>query len=71
MRNWPIEKVAAEHISNLPDHSGRVFRIPAPGGWVVVSSCVCADDNGNGTSMAMTFVPDEAHRWLTEGGANE
>ena len=71
MANCYDDKVAAEHISSLPDRNGRVFRIPAPGGWIVVCSSVCVDDKGNGTSMAMTFVPDEGHRWLGQEDDNE
>ena len=69
--SWRKDKVVAEHISNLPDQSGRVSRIPVPGGWIIICSAMCADENGNGTSMAMTFVSDEGHRWLAQEGCND
>ena len=65
------DTATAELVSNLPDYNGRVFRIRAPDGWIIVGSSLCNGDRGIATSMAMTFVPDEAHRWLTEGDANE
>lgn len=65
------DKVTAELVSNLPDHNGRVFRIRAPGGWIIICSAMCADENGNGTSLAMTFVSDEGHRWLAQDGCND
>lgn len=69
--DWRKNRVSAEHISTLPDHSGRVFRLAVPGGWIVVGSCLYVDDRGNGSSMAMAFVSDEGHAWLGEGDGNE
>lgn len=65
------EKVTAEHIANLPDRSGRIFRIRAPGGWVVIGSLLCADRDGNVSSMAMTFVPDGEDHWTMEEGSDD
>ncbi|MBK6728466.1 MAG: hypothetical protein IPG63_14725 [Xanthomonadales bacterium] len=65
------EKVTAEHIANLPDRSGRIFRIRAPGGWIVIGSLLCTDRDGNVSSMALTFVPDDTGAWMAEEGSDD
>lgn len=68
---WRKEKVTAEHIANLPDRSGRIFRIRAPGGWIVIGSLLRTDRDANVSSMAMTFVPDGENRWMMEEGGDD
>lgn len=65
------EKVTAEHIANLPDRSGRIFRIRAPGGWIVIGSLLCTDRDGNVSSIAMIFVPDGENYWTMEEGGDD
>lgn len=60
------DNAALERIATLPDRFGSVFRVRTPGGWLVFGSYFCPDDNGNGVSMALTFVPDEGHAWIAE-----
>ena len=69
--NWRNGRLPAELICTLPDGSGRVYRIRAPGGWVVVGSWGCGDKNGNALALTLTLVPDEGHRWLGEDDGNE
>lgn len=69
--NWRNEKLAAEHICTLPDGSGRIFRLRAPGGWVVVGSCAVGDRSGCALALSLTFVSDEAHAWLAEVDGDE
>lgn len=69
--NERCDKAALERIATLPDRYGHVFRIRAPGGWLVVGSYFCPDDKGNGASMALTFVPDDEGAWMAEGGGDD
>lgn len=71
MANFLIDKVTAEFITSLPGQGGHLFRIRAPGGWIVVGSVMCADINGNVATMSMAFVPDAEHAWLAEEDSNE